>query len=59
MELIRIYRLAYDGALEVWAREHDHLEQIPDNPFAQYRERKAYEELEAISALLKAEEDKR
>lgn len=46
----RIVMLAYQAALEIWNRELEHLQELPDNPFTQARERKAYAELEEIRA---------
>ncbi|MCD8069138.1 MAG: hypothetical protein LUE87_09685 [Lachnospiraceae bacterium] len=46
----RLYKLAYEGALQIWGTEHDRLEARPESRIAQARERKAWEELEYITS---------
>ena len=48
----RILKLAYHAALDIWAREQEHLDELPDNPYTQARERKAWAEMEEIRAEL-------
>ena len=52
MTMTRLYKLAYDGALEAWANEKRHLDNIPDNAIAIERERRAWEELQEIGNTL-------
>lgn len=58
MENIQILKLAYYGALDIWAREHDRLQNDPKNEITRFREEKANRELNEIRDLLHKEEQK-
>ena len=58
MDNIQILKLAYHGALEIWAREYDRLQENPKNSIAKFREEKANRELDEIRELLQIEEQK-
>lgn len=55
----RILRLAYDAALMLWGNERERLELDPDNEISQHRERKRWEELKQVEALLQAAEQQK
>lgn len=48
----RILELAYDAQLAIWAKEKEHLDNLPDNPFTQAREQRAWNELQIIRAMM-------
>lgn len=48
----RIYQLAYDQLLELWTKEHDFLENHPENKISQVRESKLWNELEQLRFIL-------
>lgn len=58
MTELKLYTLAYQGALEAWERERRYLEELPDNPFTSEREQKAWEVVDEISKKLKELEKK-
>lgn len=54
----RMVRLAWHGALEIWGHVKDILDANPGDEIMKAHERKAWAELQEVSAKLKAIEDK-
>lgn len=54
----QILKFAYDGALMIWAKENEYLTANPGSSLSKAREAKAWEDLQAVRALLIAEEAK-
>lgn len=54
MSQFKILNLAYMAQLEIWHKEREFLEEFPNNEFAQVREKKAWDELNEISEMMKA-----
>lgn len=48
----KILDYAHTTALQIWAKERECLDKLPDNEFVQARERKAWEELQEIGRLV-------
>lgn len=55
MTQLRILELAWNAALDKWARAHDELEKMPDNKVRQVREGRAYKELQEVEDLYREE----
>ena len=49
----RILQLAYNAQLEIWAKEKDILDKLPDNKISKYREQKAWNDLKEIEKMMK------
>lgn len=52
----RLHQLALDQALELWAKEHDFLEEYPENEIFQVREKRLWKEVEELRELVLADE---
>lgn len=52
MDELKLLKLAYYGALEIWSREYDRLQANPANEITKIREEKANRDLEEIRAML-------
>lgn len=58
MTMTRILHLAYATAVNNWARECDFSTAEPNNPYAKAKEKRAWDELKEIEALMRKEESK-
>lgn len=50
----RLYNLAYDALLEKWSREHDFLNEHPDNEISKVREHELWLELNDLQSEMKS-----
>ena len=50
----KIYDLAWSQQLNIWGKEKDALDRLPDNAITQAREREAYQKLIEIEEMMKA-----
>lgn len=50
----RIYKLAWMKQLDIWEKEKDALDRLPDNEITRAREEKAYKRLIEIENMMKA-----
>lgn len=57
MEMKRVLELAYFGALEIWVNDEKQYKEFPDE-FFKAKVEKAWNEVQEISEMLKAEEEK-
>lgn len=52
MNKSKIYRYAYLKAVDIWASERKHLDEMPENEVAKIREANAWSDMEYIGKKL-------